>query len=61
MRIEKNRYVSFLIKKPLVLFFMENIRKAYQIFSTLEKAGTKTKRKHDKVNTKIQIKNEKRN
>ncbi|MCZ4406621.1 hypothetical protein O3Q48_07640 [Enterococcus lactis] len=46
----------FFIKEPLVLFFMENIRKPYQIFSTLEKDGTKTKRKHDKVNTKIQIK-----
>lgn len=50
MRIEKNRYESFFIKEPLVLFFMENIRKPYQIFSTLEKDGTKTKRKHDKVN-----------
>ncbi|EGP5416142.1 hypothetical protein DQ182_08990 [Enterococcus faecium] len=60
MRIEKNRYESFFIKKPLVLFFMENTRKPYQIFSTLEKDGTKTKRKHDKVNTKIQIKKEKR-
>ncbi|MCS5464755.1 hypothetical protein NWO25_08815 [Enterococcus lactis] len=46
----------FFIKKHLVLFFMENIRKLYQIFSTLEKDGTKTKRKHDKVNIKIQTK-----